>query len=210
MLDIYKYLSQWLEDTDRFHLMITSKEMIKLDLTFDQQHNYNDIYLSSFYHNFTNIFANELMHHMSRILGYPNKLKRLLYYEDKNPNNCFSKPKNVSFPSTITHLDFFRDYGRKVDIIIPTSVTHLTFGKYFNRIIEGIIPSSVTHLTFRKYFDQSVKNIPSSVTHLTVGLSFTKFREIPKHVTNIFICRNYHIENIRNILPGREVQFNNQ
>src|SRR5690606_23756396 len=160
MLDIYKYLSQWLEDADRFYLMITSKEMINLDLTFDQQHDYHEIYMSHFYHNFTHIFANELIHHMSRILGYPNKLKILLYHENKSPNNIY--PKNISFPSTVTHLEFSKNYCRKVDIPIPTSITHLTFGKYFNKVIENIIPESVTHLIFGRNFNKSIKNIPQS------------------------------------------------
>ena len=37
-MDIWRYISQWLSDIQRFHLMITSKEMMELNLLFDEEH----------------------------------------------------------------------------------------------------------------------------------------------------------------------------
>ena len=51
-IDIWRYISKWLPDYGRYHLMTTNTEMMKLDLSFDESHDYKKIYVSKFFHNF--------------------------------------------------------------------------------------------------------------------------------------------------------------
>ena len=101
MLDIWCYLGQFLEkDVNRFNLMITSKEMMKLDLTFDEEHHFYKMFESSFYDNFTNIKADRVIHFVSKLKGWPLKLNKLVF------NSCIIVPCKISINFSPDNKEF--------------------------------------------------------------------------------------------------------
>ena len=218
MFDTWRYLGQFLKDVKRFHLMITSKEMMKLDLTFDEEHEFMQMFESSFYDNFTTISTDHVIHFVSKLKGWPAKLLKL------DIHVCLLKI-NIEIPSTIKYLTIYENV--EGTYIIPTSVTHLTLKNYLNKYENEYIPTSVTHLVFDNCDDTNMYyfRIPSSVTHLILNpttfdgfiesfsnkfiptsVTYLRFGEgfnqridgcIPNSVTHLVFgeCFNYSIDN---------------
>lgn len=187
MIDVYRYLAQYLSDKDRFYLMITSKDMEKLDLTFDQEHPHIKIFKSSFYHNFTNVaFANEI-HYMNHIMPWPKKLNRLYYAHQGNSHIRYKKFENVTLPTTITQIIFGPDFNGYIKCDIPTSVTYVRFGHIFNQPLKCLAPS-IIHLSLDGKYDHSIKDA-TSITHLTITGVASKFNfnNISTFITHLII-----------------------
>lgn len=202
MIDVYRYLSQYLNDEDRFHLMITSKDMATLDLTFNQEHPHIKIFKSSFYHNFTNVaFANEI-HYMNHMMPWPRKLNRLYYVYQDSGHIKYKNLKYVILPTTITRLIFGWYFNGSIECVIPSSVTYLRFGHLFNQPLENCLTSSITHLSLDCKYDHSIKNA-TSITHLTLSGAVHKFNfdNISTYITHLTISDTLHCL-FKNTIPS--------
>lgn len=203
MLDIWCYLGQFLEkDVDRFHLMITSKEMMELDLTFDEEHYFYQMFESSFYDNFTNIKADRVIHFVSKLKDWPLKLNKLDIH-------IGLLKINVKFPSTIKYLKIYENI--EGTYMIPPSVTHLTLRNYLNKYENEYIPSSVTHLVLDNCDNKNMYHfkIPTSVNHLTLNpMTFTRYvvpfsnKFIPTSVTHLVFGKEFNREINNECIPS--------
>lgn len=211
--DVWKYISQWLSDKERFYLMMICKEMMKLNLLFEEQYDHFSIFESEFYHNFTNINVGKEVYYLGKLMKWPNSIRRIeLNVKSKTPFKKILLPSNithlttgkkfnraVNVPFSVTHLTFNGSFNQSINSI-PSSVTHLFLLGNFNQSIEGL-PSSIIHLTFDTLFNQPISdNIPSSVSHLTFGWYFNQPVNgfIPSSVTHLTFSRafNQSIDNI--------------
>lgn len=177
--DVWKYISQWLSDIERFYLMIICKEMIKINLLFDEQHDHFDIFESKFYHNFTNIKVNMEVYYLGKLMPWPYNIRQI-----ELTNKEKIRSKKIFLPNGITHLTTgkkFKDF-----INIPSTVIYLTFNGPLNQSLN-LIPSSVTHLRFDNKFNESIDGLSSSIIHLTFGYSFNQpiDNKIPQLVTHL-------------------------
>lgn len=190
-LDAWKYLSQWLDDTDKFNLMVTSHRMKLLNLLFNEEHHYKSIICSTFYENFTNIVIDNIVLLMGkkfikgRLPPYSKNVKRLRF------SNSFNhRVKSFMIPSTITHLKFGRSFYYSIKSgIIPSTVTHLVFGTNYPCNISDCISPSLVYLDMGmahfghcsskkgKSSNYDQKMLPSIITHL-----FWKRKDIPKNI----------------------------
>lgn len=167
-LDIWGYLTDFIDSNeDKYHLLITCKEISKCRFFFYDQINVRKIKKSLWFDNFTNIFYNY-------IITTPKFVTHLTL-----TINC-----EIIIPTTVTHLALVDKFDQPIKNLIPSSIIHLIFGTEFNQCIKGNIPDSVTHLTFGCEFNQSIKGgIPSSVKHLIFGYSFN--RSVKGCLTNV-------------------------
>lgn len=184
--DILKYIAQYItNDTDRYYFMMTSKSMLKLNLTFNEEYEYDKIMMSPLYHQFTNIQIGETLKCMNKyfmgqyLLTLPKNVQRLsIGYFD-------GLIKKSMIPTTVTHLIFDPNIYNFAMRCIPPSVKYLTIACSY---INFIIPMSVTHIILNNYNDHFHDHIPSSVTDLEIiGYFLPINNKIPSSVTNVKI-----------------------
>jgi len=96
--DILRSIGFWLNDRDRFFMMITCKKNRSINLNFEEEHSYLSIIMVSFYNNFTNIIIDDCV--INAIL--PKYTSSLTIYNKSNVL-VFNKK---SIPFGITHLKF--------------------------------------------------------------------------------------------------------
>lgn len=184
--DIWKYLAQWLNDTNRFRLMITNKEMMKLDLMFNERYDFHNIFGSSFYNNFTNICIAETIMILNKksingdLLEFPDKMNMLRIHRHRFLKGDIIVPSSVNY-LLITDKESYSN-SNIVNYIIPDSVKYCYISNNINPkqflnsvthlIVSDInietIPGSITHLAL----SEIVENIPSSVTHLRLDFHY--------------------------------------
>jgi len=167
--DVVRYITNFLNNKDKVHLLKCSKMLNKYEYNFLESVPIMKILTSPRYDNFTNLVVCDTfldLYSSQMICGHNVAIK---------------------YPNRITHLTFERQQTNTIKFPLPRSLTHLKFGNYFNQPIKGCILPSVTHLTFGKYFNKSNNgNIPSSVTHLRFGIYFCKnVTDIPLSVLEI-------------------------
>ena len=206
-IDIWKYLAQWLDDEDRYCLMITCKLAKTLNLLFHEQQHYIQIFSSSFYHNFTNIIIGDIFLYMNRVhtisnitLMLPKNITMLEFcgnFEDQIDENMI--------PTTVTHLCFPTKYHGYEDSHLPSSIKYLSIGSYTR---STFVPSSVTHLCVNNSIILNVSSTVKYLTivdlfggHITASISYLKiinvnvfFNYIPLLVTHLFL-KKCHLVN---------------
>ena len=122
--DICKYIAQWLNNRERLFLMMASRMMMSMNLTFDDQIDLCFIVPSSLYHNFTNISISNLVHYMNKSFPffngpiYPQKMNRLLIKHSHT-----DEMRHSMGPVIMDQVLLFNS------IIIPSTVTHLTINQ---------------------------------------------------------------------------------
>jgi len=208
--DIWKYIAQWLNDNDRYYLMITNQSMMTINLTFTGKYQYTDILMSSFFHCFESIKVGHIINCIDKpIIGnqklfFPKNLRELHISSGVKEHNL------NCIPSTIVRLSFGNSV-KKVNYI-PSAVKYLSF---YGKTIENI-PESVTHFecnTYRidwncvpmvKYLtitDINNIKVPSSVTHLkATGGNRMKDIHIPPSVSYLFIGDLYSFSRTAEIM----------
>lgn len=138
-LEIWNIIFSSLESNhDKFHLLITFRDMFKCSVSFDEMMDLNKIINSQWFNKFTNIFINNNVNEL------PLNITKLTFRDN------FNNEITMKIPSTVTHLAFGTYFQKSVDHCIPSSVIELTFGDYFSRSLENI-PSSVVTLNFHIY-----------------------------------------------------------
>lgn len=184
--DILKYIAQYItKDADRYYFMMTSKSMLKLNLTFNEEYEYDKIMMSALYHQFINIQIGQMLTCMNKhfmgchLLTLPKNIQRLsIRYFD-------GLIKKGMIPTTVTHLIFESNIYKFAKRCIPSSVKYLSISCSYKIFI---IPMSVTHLILNVYNDYFHDHIPSSVTDLEInGYSLPIDNKIPSSVTNVKI-----------------------
>lgn len=224
--DICKYIAQWLNNRERLFMMMTSKTMMIMNLTFDDQIDLCFIIPSSLYHNFTNISVSNLVYYMNKSFPYfsgpiyPKKMNRLLIKNSHTHEMRHSigphivdqvSPFNsVIIPSTVTHLTINQEMNF-LESSIPTSVTHLKYLSNHSANQKFMIPHSVKFL----YCSVIPKIIPSSVTHLRINC-FYDFNLIPLSVTHLVInqlfiqIKSTYISSVRHLIINNNYVSGNQ
>lgn len=178
--DVYFPISEYLDNKEKIHLTMTSKEMDKLKYIFLYKDKIEiDLIVNlPYYDNFENVASSYIS---TAPFGVSKSLIMLL--------KKGRYPKNMQYHHYTTNVTYFflhsLDFVPNATLIkcgwfgieyffenVPYIVTHLTFVN-FNDPIIGVIPSSVTHLNLGNDFSQPITNhIPPSVTHLTFGNNF--------------------------------------
>ena len=212
--DIWKYSAQWLNDTARFNLMITNKEMIKLGLIFYERYDFHNIFGSAFYNNFTNICIAETIMILNKksingnLLEFPNKMNMLQIHRHRFLKGDIIIPPSVNYLLISDKENYLN--SNVVNYIIPDSVKYcyLSFNnsKPFLNLVTHLIvdnintetiPESVTHLAL----SEAVKNIPSSVTHLQLDFHYMIHKNfIPSSVKYLKI--NESFDESKDCLPS--------
>jgi len=213
--DIWKYLAQWLNDVNRFHLMVTNKEMMKLDLTFNQRYNFHNIFGLSFYNNFTNIHIAETIMILNKksingnVLEFPNKMSILQIHRHRFLKGDIIIPSSVNYLLITDKESSSR--SNVVNYIMPDSIKYcylsdsVDLKKMSNSITHliadnidtGIIPSSVTHFALR----HSGINIPSFITHLAFDYYYVVHKNsIPQSVKTLKIYTYY--DELKDCIPS--------
>ena len=200
--DVWKYLSQWLNDADKFNLMITSHKMKLLNFLFNEEHHYKSIICSTFYENFTNIVIDNIVLLMKKkfITGclppYSNNVRQLRF------SNTFNhKIESFMIPSTITHLNFGTSFEYEIGSdIIPNTVTHLVFGDRYRKNIIDCIPSSLLYLKIgsaiyeKSRIGKAVKG--KSSDKININDSSESVKTLPSSITHLFWINNLKSKNI--------------
>jgi len=224
--DICKHIAQWLNNRERLFLMMASKTMMSMNLSFDDQIDLCFIVPSSLYHNFTNISISNLVYYMNKSFpcfsgpAYPKKMNRLAIKfshttEMHSSVGPFMKDQvspfnSVIIPSTVTHLTINQEINFPENNI-PTSVTHLKYliNNYENQIF--VVPHSVKFL----YCSIIPKIMPPLLTHLQIKC-LHDFNLIPSSITHLVIDHLYdqikstYISSVRHLTINKSFVIGDQ
>jgi len=200
-VDIWRYLSRWLDDINRLFIMITSKQMMRLDLLFEEEHHCKAIMGSSFYNNFINLKVDNVILIFKKInLMLPNKIRKIKFSHSFNHSI-----KSGMIPETVTHLRFSSGFTRKIKPgRIPLSVTHLRFSYTYKHDITKCLPPKLTYLNMgfgrcstvpfgieilvcsnNKYVTEK---LPSSIKYLSVNAVGEDFVPSTTTYLKVFEC----------------------
>lgn len=204
-LDLLGYLTEFInDDADKFHFVMTCKEMSKCNYYFYGLADLDKIiYLEYFNNRFTNIFIST-----SKNIDKISPVVRKITF-----GRSFDKSLEGLIPSFITHIVIDDFFDQVINDSISSSVTHLAFGWDFpTKFATNNIPehntSRIDHINLNTLFNKPIKDcIPSSVKHLSFGTTFSLPIDdiIPSSITHLSFGDNF-FENI-NVIPSSVYQL---
>jgi len=134
--DIWTYISNFIQsDKDKYHVMLTCKELSTMNIFFNQLINIYQIIKLTWFNKFTNVLVDNDLTKLPRFITHLTIGHKEMY-----------APISGNIPSTVTHLKFGWDFDQPIDNLIPSSVTALGI---YTKIYEMRCISYITYIFVR-------------------------------------------------------------